>query len=485
MKAMFSVDLSSKRSKLAIRFFTYGVMTVATLVISAVCLLLALGYRFNDASLSFEQGGLIQFRSTPQDALITVDGKQQNFTTPGKLTVMAGRHDITMQLDGYRDWSKTIDIEAGQLLWLNYVRFIPNDITTSTVREFESLSGSLISPNRRYAVMLPKADQPRLIYADIRDETAPVFEEVVIPATAYTSTPGAAHTFELLEWQLDGRYLLVRHTSGDVNEVIRLDREQPEAAINISAKYGVIGKVQFLGNNANEVVAIVGTELQRLSVTGTEAATLVDSVTAFELYRDNLIGFIAQRDTARLVGVYKNDRETILKEVPLDETPLKIDVSNYYNDDYLALAYGKTVTIIRKPAEASATTPRTDIVFTIEQPVVEWLYFSNNGRMLVAQHQGSFTTYDLELTEAYKRSFEHTVPVTKPFKWFDDYNLYVDLGGSLRIVEFDGANERGLASVAPGYPVAISDNGEAMFSFGRNSSTNRITLQRSNLIVEQ
>lgn len=184
MLAMFRVNLQSKRSKLAVRYFTYGVMTVTTLLISTLCILLALGYRFNDASLSFEQGGLIQFRSVPQSSVVTIDGKRQNFVTPGKATVNVGQHEIIMKLDGYREWRKTVDIDAGQLLWLNYTRFIPNDITTETVKDFESSAGSLISPNRRFAVILPKVQEPRLIFADIRDETDPKFKEAVIPQSA-------------------------------------------------------------------------------------------------------------------------------------------------------------------------------------------------------------------------------------------------------------------------------------------------------------
>lgn len=481
---MFHVELQSKRSKAALRFFTYGVMTFATILISAVFILLALGYRFDNRSYSFEQGGLIQFRSTPQNAVITVDGKRQSFTTPGKLTIPAGKHDITMNLPGYRGWSKSINIAAGQLLWLNYTRFIPNDITTQTVREFDRMDSALISPNRRYAALLQKASEPRITYADIRDEKNPQFQTADIPASAYTAVPGAADNFELIEWQLDGRYLLVRHRAGEVNEVIRLDREQPGQAVNLTAKYGPISNVQFLGSNADIVVAQTGNELRRLDVNGTNSQLLLSGITYFELYRDNLIGFIAERQGVRQAGVYVDGRETVVKEVPLSGSPLKIDVSNYYNDDYLAVADGKTVTIIRKPAEVTAMTPRTDLTFTIDQPVVEWLYFSNNGRMLVAQNQASFTTYDLEVAQTYRRSFQTSQPVTRPFKWFDDYNLYVDLDNALRIVEYDGTNERALASVVPGYPVSISENDQAVFSFAK-ATDGRINLQRSNLVAGQ
>jgi hypothetical protein len=80
---MFNPDLSSKRAKLALRFFTYGVMTVASAVLTAFLVFVALGYRL-DKDFNFSQGGLVQFRSFPNSANVTVDGKVQNFHTPDK-----------------------------------------------------------------------------------------------------------------------------------------------------------------------------------------------------------------------------------------------------------------------------------------------------------------------------------------------------------------------------------------------------------------
>src|SRR6266568_4201820 len=106
---MFNIDLSSKRAKLALRFFTYGVMTVVSAVLTAFLVLVALGYRL-DKDLIFSQGGLVQFLSTPDSASVAIDGKLQGFHTPDKANLGAGRHSITMNLNGYHTWNKTVDL---------------------------------------------------------------------------------------------------------------------------------------------------------------------------------------------------------------------------------------------------------------------------------------------------------------------------------------------------------------------------------------
>ena len=109
---MFDIDFSSKRAKIALRFFTYGVMTVATLVISTVLVFFALGYRL-DRNFNFTQGGLVQFRSFPESAEVSVNGKKESFKTPGKLNLPAGRHTASLSMQGYHTWSKSFSVDPG------------------------------------------------------------------------------------------------------------------------------------------------------------------------------------------------------------------------------------------------------------------------------------------------------------------------------------------------------------------------------------
>lgn len=480
---MIHTDTDSRRSRIAIRFFTYGVMTISTIVISTICVLFALGYRFDNESRTVEQGGLLQFVSTPANATVEINGKRQSARTPSKANIFPGRHDITMKLAGYRDWNKTVEVEAGQIHWLNYARFVPQEITTTSVKEFDTLHASQVSPNKRYIVLQPAANEPRLIIANIRNEDNVLFDEFSIPESAYTRIEGEVSNFELIEWNLDGRYLLVRHTTGEAEEFIRFDRQNPEQAINLSSKFGPITKAQFAGNNGNVIFALVEGQLRRVTVSGdSEAEVLADGVSFFVVYRGDTIGFIADKDERREVGIIKNGRETIVQDYPA-QTPLTIALSNYFNNDYMAIATENKVDIIREPADAQTAVAKMTASFVIEQPTVQWLYFSNHGRFLVAQHQGAFTTYDLELNKKHQREFSTSQEVMRPFRWIDDYYLWIDLDNSLRIVEFDGANERVITSVERGYSVTLSGNGEILFSIGRNSETKSYLLQQSPMVI--
>ena len=91
---------SPRKRKLAL-YFTYGVMTTAVVLISAVCIFLVLGYRFDLKNGDVEQGALLQLRSFPVGAAITLDNETLSFVTPGKRNVDVGEHTITMKLRGY------------------------------------------------------------------------------------------------------------------------------------------------------------------------------------------------------------------------------------------------------------------------------------------------------------------------------------------------------------------------------------------------
>src|SRR5687767_387208 len=144
---MIKIDFSSKKVQLAIRYFTYGVMALATILLSFLAILYALGYRFNK-DFSFEQGGIAQFRTIPSGAMVFAnDVRQEN--TPSRAYLSPGSHKISMHIEGYQHWNRQVSLSPGQLLWLDYVRFVPSNVKTTVVREFPSIINSLPSPDNR------------------------------------------------------------------------------------------------------------------------------------------------------------------------------------------------------------------------------------------------------------------------------------------------------------------------------------------------
>src|SRR5664279_2456933 len=98
---MQQYDVPKKKRKLTL-LFSYIAMTIAVIIISTVCILLALGYRFDFSSRSVEQGALLQFDSFPNGAQITLNNTVLSYKTSGKTEVDTGTHDVVFSRDGYR-----------------------------------------------------------------------------------------------------------------------------------------------------------------------------------------------------------------------------------------------------------------------------------------------------------------------------------------------------------------------------------------------
>ncbi len=488
---MFPISLRSKRAQLALRFFSYGVMTLATVLLTALAIFYAMGYRFDQSTLVFEQGGLVQFRSTPEGATVAVDGKVQDFQTPGRANLTAGVHTIVMQLNGYREWQRTVSLAPGQLLWLNYTRFVPNSVSTLPLKTFQTLASVSTSPDKRFMLFQPKADQPDFTLADISNEKKPTYTSFTIPDSKLTKTNGSYGTLKMIEWDLGSRYIIMHQQNGSDNQWLRVDTSKPDNTVNITNLFGLsIGDLHFAGNNANVMYATTGGVLRRLDIGASDAsAALVPDVTQFTVYGDGTVAFIAKRQSdpnnadsvQQIVGLYANNKEVDAQTYPVDSA-LAIAYGQYDNHIYLAVHKGNgNVQILRDPAISSKETAEF-ASFNLAKPA-QWLKMSNDGRMITAGYDDVITTYDLEIGKAYQSTlpFLGTSNVS-PMSWLDDYYLWSDNGSRLHMVEFDGQNDREITTVAPGFDVTLSQNGNTLFSIGKNNDNGQYFLQASQLV---
>lgn len=474
---------TSKRREVAFRFFTYGVMSVTVITISIICILLVLGYRFNQGSGRVEQQALLQFRSLPADAKVALDGTDLGLETPEKTTVTAGRHTVRFSKQGYRDWTRTFTVDSGNLLWLNYARLVPTSPSTEQVTDFSSLSDMLASPDRRWIALQSDAKAPTLTLADTRDEKKPVLSELSLPTDVYAPQPEA--TFELTEWDIGSRFMLIKHKAGDTTEYLRVDRTDPKATVNISQQFRIgIQKAHFVGSDGNTLFVLNDGDIRKIDLqAGTISRPLVSKVNSFMLYKNDTIAFTAQRESERVAGVYKDGKtEMIVRRFADDQRPLHVAISNYFNDDYLAIAYGSKVEIVKDPYEANRASQHFgDFTFAVD---VQSLQFSANGRFVLAQQGNQFTTYDLETDMTFNSKLGGATIANRQLSWLDDYYLWTDKDSSLFITEFDGSNQHTITSVAPGYDAMLSENGKRLFTIGRNEATKRFVLQSTKLVLE-
>lgn len=484
---MFHIDLSSKRARLALRFFTYGVMTLATVLLTAVAVFFAMGYRFNQ-DFSFEQGGLVQVRSVPQGAQVVVDGRTQGFNTPGRVNLSAGTHTVEMRLNGYRTWQKTVPLAAGQLLWLNYARLLPETITTSPVVTLDGYVNALASPDRKWMLVQVKSDYPVFKLIDLNDPKKPVLTDFVIPDAELTKKDDKYGTFSIKEWDLNSRYIIVDHEVNGTHEALRLDRQKAAATVNVNRLFNLtITEAHFAGSNANVLYVKTDTALRSLDIGANSASpVLVSGIDSFSVYGNDIVAFVGTRNATegndaakqRVVGLYERGKELIVRTYAPDAN-VHAAYSEYTHHAYLAIDAGAgTVSVLRDP---TANAKETSEVATIKVgDGVDWLKFSGNGRMLVAGRGNAISNYDLDLDKLTAWTVSGT-PLVQPLQWLDDYYLWTNAGGTLRMFEFDSNNDRGITSVADASAASLSQDGSFLYSFGKNSS-GQYVFQSSQLV---
>jgi hypothetical protein len=472
-----------------IRAAVYSFMTLMVTVIVALLMLVVLGYQFNKKDGRIEQGGLLQFQSVPQGAAVSLDGLRLGSQTNTKTTVDTGNHFVEYNLDGYRTWQKSITITAGQIGWLSYARLIPTTITPQVQHSYTTLTGALSAPSDNYMLLHQQADLPAFDLVDIRGDT-PQYTTLTLPAASYTApSVGQTQTFTLESWSQDDNAILIQHTyNGNQTEWIYLNRGTPDKSININTSYGITpSKVQFAGNGNRLLFVRTDSTVRRINLDeqtlSRPLATDVDHFTGFD---DKTIVYSTTPDaknqrTAAYAAI-DIDTPVTLGTYPADGQPLFAAMGNYFGQPYVGVVHGQTLTITTGslPTLTSKGSMKPFATETIPAGISN-LDLSQNDRFFVSTLPTGYATYDIELSKYDDTSWDIQSSMVKPINWLDDYTLWSDNGGELRLYEFDGANQQNIMPAAEGFAASVTPNNKYIYDVAKTDKG--YTLQRALLIL--
>lgn len=483
----------SKRHQLVKRIITYVFMCIAVVTLVTILVFVMLGYRYDQGDGRIEQGGLVQFDSLPNGAEVTIDGALFGTRTPTKTTLAAGDHTVTIGRNGYQTWHKTVNLVAGAVLWLNYARLIPSQLTTESVADFPVVSGVTASPDQKTMAIIEKSDTPVIQLADVSGDTVKT-SILTLPDSSYTHPDaGKTQSFTLEDWDASSRYFLVKHDYNDAQtEWLLVDSHDGTATKNISKLFDIqASKVVFSGNDNRILYALIGTDIRKLDVgASTLSRPLVTHAAEFAIFDQTTIVYTTAYDPttgSRTVGYYEDGDQnaTPISTVKDDGTlPLHIALGRYFGDMYTAINHGNTVTITTGDLPTlSNPNPRQQPVATVTVPGgVDHLSIRTEGRFVIMQNQGTYMTYDLELKKVTTTTLKGTTPFTHELGWIDGYMPWSDRDGMLRLYEFDGANQHDIMPVVPGMTVDLSQNGKYIYGISK-SGDGVYHLERARLIL--
>lgn len=469
-------------------------MSLAVLALVSILVLFMLGYQFNRSEGTIEQGGLVQFNTTPTGAEVLIDGKNLGARTASRKTMSTGQHFISMQRTGYQAWQKSIDVMPGSVLWLTYARLIPNDLDPVEIADFTSVTSSAAAPDRRKIAIKEVAATPAIQLADISRDDVEV-NELALPADSYTApSEGQAQTFTIEKWHDASRHLLVRHVyDKNKTEWLIVDTENVAETKNVTGLLGVDAtKVIFSRDSASVVYALVDKRIRKIDVNErTLSGPLVSNVAEFSLYGRSTIVYktLLDGDTGkRSIGYYTDGASksrTLRSYADNGKIPLHVAIGQYFNDYYFAISYDETVEILKGalPRSDVADPSNLKVVSTMTVPGgVRHLSTRTSGRFVVAQTANAYIVHDIELDKTTTTKLKNATPVTEELGWLDGYTLWSDQGGTLRIYEFDGANQHDIMSVSSGHDATYSQNAKYLYGIDQSES-GEFHLQRVRMIL--
>ena len=470
-----------RRKQTAVRFFTYGVMALATVIGVIICIGWAMGYRF-DLQKGLSQVALLQFNTFPTGASVDVNGERLTARTPTRSNVETGETVVKMLRNGYRDWSKTITSLPSTVRWLDYVRLVPNNVRTESIHTFASVEDIIQSPDRKWAVVLTNTTAGSMVLMNIDDPEDVKYEDVELDSEKVSN--GDNQVYKLLEWDNDSRNILIEHRYGD-GQVEHLEYDcQDRKTRNLTRDFGMnLSQPHFSGTSGDVIFALTGSDLRKIDYGNNSiSAPLATNVTDYVLYSNSRIAFVskvtADDKTTQTVSIYDDGKVKNIKSYDDDDKTM-IDFSRVNDVDYLAIARGETVAIYPDPLDSLTQSPdnvSTDIAYLSSPGGIDWMEMSRNGRFVLAGRGHKVVSYDIETTENYSFEMERE---GEP-EWLDDYHLLDVRNGVITMIEFDGQNDEHIVSGR--LPAFLSDNSEYVFSL--DDISGGVVLQRSSMLAE-
>ncbi|HEY8886638.1 MAG TPA: PEGA domain-containing protein [Candidatus Microsaccharimonas sp.] len=482
----------TKRQLLIRRIITYTIMFLSVVVIVAGTILFILGYRVDSDKGRLEQGALVQFDSKPSGADVAIDGKSINSNTPSKQTVVAGKHQFVVNKSGYESWSKTLNVKAGTLEWLDYLLLVPKNLQTESVANYTSVYGEKASPDYKWLIVQGKADTPSFQLVDLRSQQVKS-TTISLPTTLYTdaTTAGVTHSFTMESWDKDGRYVIVKHTFNNKSEYIVVDTQDVATSVNVSTLLSIsLSELKFSGTSGSALYGLTDGTIRKLDLSNaTISRGLVSNVKDFNLFDNTIVTYTGtdpSNAAHQVAGIYREGDELshVLRTVNDLTTPLTIAATQYHSDDYIAISEGLKVTVLKGRYPASTDTANASLKSYDELKVssnIDTTQFSVDGDHLVVQSGLNFVSYEVEYMRQTSATIATAEVTPHTLQWLDDAYLWAVYDGHLSIREFDGNNAHVIMTMEPGFDATLSQNGKYLYGIAKSGAGYQ--LQRATMIL--
>lgn len=444
----------AKRRQSAKIIISETIMVLAVVITVTMLAFIVSGYWLN-SDFKVERNGLLQISSVPTGADIYIDGDSSWLQRTNTSKVLSsGEHSVKLTKDGYDSWQKTINISEGLLYRIHYPRLFLQNRTPESLLDVTGTTLATTSPDHNSLILINNTTEWAFINLD-SDEIKPepidisqIFSSVSLAPDATTGL--FTGTIQDIKWDYDGTHALFKTNNTNTTEWVLLDVKNPTKSINLTKEFGAnFNEIQILDNSSNNLLAIRNGNLHKIDVSGKSiSAVLAENVTNFDHYNNEVVfsATTTSETPVNYIGFLKlgDDKITTLEET---NSPALVTLSRFYDDKYITVLSDHLVSLYKK----EDFTKIKDFELTFQPTFIE---VGHNGEFITMSLNNRIATLDMEAM-----SVTEWQPSGTRFGWIDNDMVYTVADNSLTVYDFDGYNQRTIASnVSEHFPAAITNN---------------------------
>lgn len=433
-------------------------LLVAAVIAGGTLLLVSYGqgYSYDFKNHKFVSNGLLILGSTPNGARLTIDGKVTRKVTPYRSTMRVGRYNVTLTKDGYRPWSKRVNIVASEVVNLALIIMVPEKLRTAVITDTVDATSLIASSDHKHVVAITGGTKPGLWQINAERATA---------KKVYTPSEGQAIQSGSLSRNGSRTLLRVQQTDGVHVLYINMDNGKVQD-LTIDFKV-TLDDVRFSFSDANRLYWLSADGLRRIDVNSkTVSPVLAEKVANFTYDNDRVI-YIQSTKVGKVVAVMDADGKNgnTLIEGLAESPSYTMSYASFRDNDDLAV-----VPSVNGQMTVYESIYSDNVVSRVVARDVNRVLPSDDGHYFVFTRAKGLGSYDLGRAKIYDGLYTDQVDA---MSWFNGAHVIVNSNGKTRLVEFDGGNATDIGDSLSAPSIGMHDQRRVVYI---DSKTNKITI---------
>ena len=273
------------------RTVLFILMVLVFAVIAPSIIMYSQGYRFDIKKMKFLETGGIYIKTTPSDAIVTIDNDYKNRTSGFSKDVLIQNllpenHNIKIEKENYYSWEKTLEVKEKKVTEAKYIILFPDEMPFTSIDNDVKNFYPFPDNNR---ILLLTVSNELLSYDSEKKETQKILSKTQTPYNIYDISFSATGKRALIKTSTGLHYLLNTETS-----TISLIKSMSSKTQNVVFDSNNEGNFFYQSNNLIYRINADKQTTSRLFKKDTVSAFAINGndVYSFEnglLYKDNIL----------------------------------------------------------------------------------------------------------------------------------------------------------------------------------------------------